>query len=248
VCCFSRKVESVTNTNIFARRAAPGRQYVVYSMTLSTGEELAMILPLPVLAGSGEHAVRFINLKKYPDFFDDLRKGFPESPATRKNTFGGFGAVGAAETLKVVEVGSFEASFVPTVRDFARLDERFRLPEGTWDKLPAYRKYGFAVFKLKQGAKTIHPMALEFFTAQRQALFFPTVHIHDGQVHPQAEFDHTLYCQVDQPHRGLMRWRESPQPTGMFMDVNRSQGLVAAAAHCYRFRIEGRYRNQDVIV
>ena len=107
----------------------------------------------------------------------------------------------------MVEVGSFVASFVPTVKDFSRLDEQFRLPDGTWDKLPAYKDYGFAVFKLKKGEQKVHPMAFEFPRADKTRLFFPTVHIHDGKVHDQAGFDHVLYCQgVDT----RMRWRESP--------------------------------------
>src|SRR5207248_7445223 len=95
--------------------------------------------------------------------------------------------------LNVVDVGSFEASFVPTIPDFERLDERFRLPTGTWDQLPQYKQYGFTVFKLKPGAKVIHPMAFEFPRAAPARLFFPTVHIHDGKVHDTATFDHALY-------------------------------------------------------
>ena len=88
-----------------------------------------------------------------------------------------------------------EASFVPTIADFDRLDERFRLPKETWHHLPQYNKFGFAVFKLKPGEKRIHPMAFEFPRSDSKRLFFPTVHIHDGEVHATADFDHILYCQ-----------------------------------------------------
>jgi hypothetical protein len=144
MCCFSQPVDQISNTNIFARRAN-GRQYLVYSMTYTAAQDLAMVLPLPVPPHPPEDAVRFINLERYPSFFDDMRLGFgggrslslPESvPA-------------AAGTLQVHEVGSFEASFVPTLDDFDRLDERFRIPRDVWDRLPDYHNYGFAVFKLK---------------------------------------------------------------------------------------------------
>src|SRR5688572_14325119 len=141
MCCFSRPVQSVRATNIFARSTEGGRQFLVYSMKLRAKEELAMVLPLPVKAGSGEKAVSFIDLKGYPEFFADLSKGFPmplgASPMSRS-----LGAAPPAAKLEVVTVGSFEASFVPTVADFARLDERFRLPPGTWEKLPAYSNHG----------------------------------------------------------------------------------------------------------
>src|SRR5262245_38224377 len=69
MCCFSRRVEKVANTNIFARASKDGRQFLVYNMLLSTKEDLAMILPIPVPKNTDEEAVKFINLEKYPDFF-----------------------------------------------------------------------------------------------------------------------------------------------------------------------------------
>src|SRR5437879_5366177 len=105
MCCFSGKVQLVADTNIFARAAKDGRQFLVYSMRLDTKSEVAMILPIPVPKASKEDAVRFINLEKYPDIFDELRKGFPVKES-RGLSLGGAGGP-AAGGLKVVEVGSF---------------------------------------------------------------------------------------------------------------------------------------------
>src|SRR5437899_1303322 len=82
---------------------------------------------------------------------------FPE-PRTSGAFNLGIGAAPAPK-LKVRTVGNFSASFVPTVKDFGRLDERFRLPEGTWEALPDYKDFGFAVFKLDQNVRQVHPMA-----------------------------------------------------------------------------------------
>src|SRR5687768_7646160 len=124
MCCFSGSVKLVAGTNIFVRSASGGRQYVVYSMTVQSDEPVAMILPLPVKKDSGEKAVEFISLQEYPDFFADLRKGFPvPAPVSRSLTKSAVPL--SAETLEVIQVGDFEASFVPTVKDFSRLDERF---------------------------------------------------------------------------------------------------------------------------
>ncbi|MAB88916.1 MAG: hypothetical protein CMJ90_05605, partial [Planctomycetes bacterium] len=174
MCCFSGPVDRVAETNIFARESRKGHQFIVYSMTLETSADVAMILPLPVPVGSGEKAVTFINLEEYNGFFADAHRGFPR-PRSKSAT--DLRAVRPSEQqLEVVSVGSFEASFVPTVADFARLDKRFRLPDGTFEKLPGYRDWGFAVFKLKKGKKKIHPMALEMPTRWPKKLFFPTVH------------------------------------------------------------------------
>jgi hypothetical protein len=248
MCCFSRPVQSVSATSIFARSWAEGRQFLVYSMALRAKEALAMVLPVPVQPGSGEKALTFINLKEYPGFFADLRKGFPE-PLGDRTLRGGLGAPRPAAKLEVVTVGSFEASFVPTVADFSRLDERFRLPAGTWEKLPAYRDYGFAVFKLKPGEAMIHPMAFSFPRANPAELFFPTVHIHDGKVHETAEFDHVLYCQRGPADLlNLLQWEESIRHAAAFMQLNRAQDLIDGGEHCYKRLLAGPLPNKDYIL
>ena len=249
MCCFSQPVISVSATNIFARAGQDGRQFVAYSMTLNAEKELAMVLPLPVKASAEESDVHFIDLSGYPDFFADLQRGFPV-PASG-SSFGCSRSVSArfAGPLKVLSVGNFEASYVPTMKDFSRLDERFRIADGVWRKLPQYHDYGFAVFKLKYGELTVHPMAFSFPRRDSRNLFFPTVHIHDGEVHPEAEFDHVLYCQP-QEHEPLQvrDWRESPGNAGRFMKVNTAKGLIAPEQHCYQKQLRGRLPNRDTLV
>ena len=248
MCCFSRPVQSVSATNIFVRDAGSGRQFLVYSMNYRADEDLAMVLPLPVAPGSGEKAVQFIDLHDYSDFFSDLRAGFPEPRSRRPIEDNHDGVLAAAATLAVVQVGSFEASFVPQIKDFARLDARFRLPEKVWDKLPAYSKFGFAVFKLKKDAESVHPMALSFPRANPNQLFFPTVHIHDGKVHPTAHFDHSLFAQVGSQHNRAAGWRESPQLAKSFMDVALGKGIIDGSAHCYLKQLRGDLQNQDTLL
>jgi hypothetical protein len=251
MCCFSGPVESVNNTNIFARSLDAGRQLLVYSMNFSTKNDVAMILPLPVPAGVAEDAVRFIDLKEYKEFFRDMKRGFPEprSLAGGSKSRGEAADAPAAAPLAVVAVGDFEASFVPALKDFGRLDARFRLPEAAWSALPSYRGYGFAVFKLKKEATSAHPMAFEFPRADAAKVFFPTVHIHDGQVHEKAGFDHTLYCQKRESDKtSLPDWRESPLLAAEFMQVQKAPGIVDARAHCYMKRMLGQRKNEDILV
>ena len=61
MCCFSKPVDVVADTNIFARAAKNGRQFLVYSMRFNAKEDLAMILPIPTPKDSAEDAVKFIN-------------------------------------------------------------------------------------------------------------------------------------------------------------------------------------------
>ncbi len=245
MCCFSSEIESVKNTRIFARLDTKGRQFVIYAMSIKSKEDIAMVLPLPVLPGEGEQAVTFINLEKYPKLFDDMARGFPETlPAA--DAIGEARPAVAAAVLEVKQVGAFEASFVPAAADFDRLDKRFRLPEGTWDKLPGYKGFGFAVFKLRKGEHAVHPMAFSFPSAAPDRIFFPTLHIHDGEVHPKADFDHTLYCQGSGLKHG--EWRESPGIAMQFMNTALTKGIVYGGLHVYKRTLNGELANTDWLV
>jgi hypothetical protein len=246
MCCFSGNVTFVRGTRIFARMTGPGKQAIVYQMEFGAKQDLAMILPLPVAKGAGEKAVDFIDLSGYPAFFSDLSDGFP-SVATLAFSRGITN--GVQKTLKVVQVGSFEASFVPAVKDFARLDARFRLPTDAWEALPQYADHGFAVFKLKSGEHKVHPMAFTFPTRHPEKLFFPTVHIHDGKVHPEEDFDHALYCQVARTGLFAMtRWDESEGLAKSFTNPEKAKHLIAPDHHVFRRNLAGKRKNEDIIL
>src|SRR3954469_21151692 len=197
MCCFSAPVQAVADTNIYARAIGP-RQILVYEMLYAAEQELAMVLPLPVPPASAEDALAFISLDDCPEFFAHLRDGFPRERRGMTLSGGGEGAaIDLGKKLAVVDVGGFEASFVPKPEDFGRLDERFRLPAELWLQLNTYRDWGFAVFKLKPGQKRVHPIAFSFPRRDMQRLFFPTLHIHHRSVEHSARFDHALYCQVE---------------------------------------------------
>ncbi len=250
MCIFSAHVTSVAGTKIFARGAPSGRQFLVYAMQYQADSELAMILPLPTPSSAADDALRFIDLSGYAEFFDDLAKGFilPQPARLEQGPI-----PRGILALTVHQVGSFEASFVPRLGDFARLDRRFRLPKKAWDQLPQYADYGFAVFKLKEGARKIHPMAFEFPRRNPGELFYPTVHIHDGLVARRARFDHVLYCQTAQRQDGWLFSSSdlpaiNPTPAGRFMDVDRAQGIIDPDVFVQMKNVFGMQANQDIIV
>ncbi len=246
MCCFSQQVKRVSDTSIFCRMGSKGNQVVIYSMMLEANEDLAMILPIPVTDDRDESSVQFVDLSNYEKFFPMLDRAFPA------DNFGPFGATDSKKpkamlSLKVETVGSFDASFVPTRDDFDRLDERFRISSEIWDELPAYRDHGFVVFKLKAGNAHVHPMAFAFPAKDRNSLVFPTIHIHDGEIHEEAEFDHTLYCQADSSEV-KMDWQESVAPLGRYINAPAAKGAVRGDEHVYKKQMVGAYPNEDVAV
>lgn len=263
MCCFSGRVESVSGTRVFARRADERAQHLAYAMSVSAASELAMALPLPTELAAGEDAVSFVDLSGAPWFFDRLDALFSvwmgEAPASR-------GAPQGKHILAVHAVGDFEASFVPRAEDFERLDPRFRLAPAVVDALCAREPMGFAVFQLRglggghaappsswwkrsrpqappRKARRFHPMAFTFRSRTPEALFFPTVHVHDGTLPATARFDHTLYAQVD----GASDWAESASAPTSF-DVEHARGLLSPSARVRRTTITGEHPNRDVIV
>src|SRR5262245_29386657 len=249
-------IPDVADTRIFARLDG-AVQGLAYSMRLSTRADIAMILPLPVAHGAGDDALSFVDLSGYPRLFDDLGALFPrlEVGAAKSRGLFSFGARQAP--LKVHEVGAFDASFVPSLAAFDRLDPRFRLPSRIWDALPRYRDFGFAVFKLRRGSRRrIHPMAFRFPTRDPSSIFFPTVHVHDGEVHPRASFDHYLYYQLERdaaaPTPSVQyHWRSgatltSEQPAEASVDIQGAKGLVRAGARVMRRGLWGEQPNEDV--
>jgi hypothetical protein len=135
---FSQSVEEVRDTRIFARSLPQGRQVLVYQMGLRTKRDVAMILPIPVKPGSGADAAQFVDLSGCPQLMLQLERLYPAREDYLSEAGGAADpfASPAAEIIEVKAVGSYEASFVPSLADFSRVDERFRLPPQVWEKLP----------------------------------------------------------------------------------------------------------------
>ena len=213
-----------------------------------------MVLPLPVAPGT--QMIEFVSLQGFDDFFASLRSAF----ANVADTFATESYSPAVRRLPVEKVGAFEASFVPSLADFARLDERFRLSKSMQAALARYPGFGFAVFQLGVGDQKVHPMAFRFHTAEPHRLYFPTRHLHGSVSWPLAHFDHKLFCQnsVIPPgwkvggvrrHEAVgmsIKFWMQPAPMGELMPIHRTQGLLDAQALCYSRDLSGYRWNRDL--
>jgi len=242
---FTRPVR-VRDTQIFARLEGT-TQLIAYAMQLRAPGDGAMILPIPVRPGCDEHEVEFIDLSAAPELFTLLNAAFvgPEPALPR----GGLRLpIRSRARLVVHQVGAFEASFVPGVAEFDRLDPRFRLPDAVWSQLPV-AGFGFAVFKLRDthGSVHVHPMAFRFPTRDPARIFFPTLHVHDGEAHDSADFDHALYYQRADAsvHPDHARARDD---ASVRLAAECSRGLVIADVPLARLTISGTQQNADTWV
>lgn len=244
MCMFSRHVEHVSATKIFAGDAPDGWQTLIYSMTVTVDEPLAMVLPLPVPANGAEDAIAFVNLEGYPELFTDLKRAFPDlsfAPQALSR-----GRAPAVKTLVVHDVGAFVASYVPHSRDFARLDRRFRLPPGVLEALPHYVDWGFAVFQLDRSKhKPIHPMAMRFPRRDPASIYFPLTHVHDGVAPATAPFDHALYAQFPDVIAALAAWTPSHHELGRYVDA-RAERVIDRQRGGHAKTLLGSAPNQDL--
>ncbi len=267
MCIFAQPVVSVTDTNIFARMMPDGWQYLVYQMNFESRHNNAIILPLPTSLPADEDGLKFVSLKDYGTFFRDLNRGFPLIAYPGARSRSGSARVDSKQKpkLAVHQVGDFIGSFVPALKDFDRLDRQFRVPQESWDKIPRYADYGFAVFQLKSKEGKPHPMAFKFRTRLVKkdggSIFFPTVHIHDGEVHHREDFDHTLFLQAPefdkacgdyQQRRRLVAdaktgYVRSKWAAGKFCRVEKSKGIIKPDALIHRLQIKGKLKNTDVL-
>lgn len=202
MCIFSAPVKSVENTRIFGK-TENGVQTLIYQMAYDADFTLAMVLPLPV---EPDGKVEFVDFEHqdYRGFFDELWRLFNSGTSRSMNK----SADPEPKKLKVHQVGNFEASFMPSIGDLAKLDSRFVISEGVWTALrQKHRSFGFVVVRLKPGAMSIHPLAIKFDSAFPDSVYFPTTHVHDGAVHPKAHFDHTLYLQTNASDKDASRKR-----------------------------------------
>ena len=258
MCCFAQPVDSVASTRIFGRLTEQKSQFLAYQMSYSSKITNAMILPIPIETRKRRSPVRFIDLSAYPEFFRHLQRGFPTPKSLTESR-----AVDSAtqhDSLHVHKVGHFEASFVPTIDHFKKLDPRFSISKNTWNKIPVYSDYGFVVFQLHELSGEPHPMAFEFSTRLDNTIFLPTLHIHDGEVHSREDFDHTMYVQNKDldlaagDHQGhklwdlKSGWARSYASAEKFIDIKRSNDLIDGDLKVHRKIMKGTYKNEDQFI
>jgi hypothetical protein len=257
------KAAHVSSTRIFAR-IEEDEQILVYQNKINIDEPAAMVLPIPE-ATAVEDAVEFISMKGgiHTEFFTHLKNCFPSQRDFSLGATKSARRSRSADSLTVEKVGDFIASYVPSQDDFARLDPQFRLSAEVWDLLPQYEDFGFVVFQFSPGKNRPHPMAFKFKTRHPEALYFPTVHVHDGKVKELDRFDHELYMQGEggsgalattlddlDGHDITVKWEKSCDPDDIKGLVKRLDhfGIIDKEVPFWRKGIAGTLPNKDFYV
>ncbi|HUS36026.1 MAG TPA: hypothetical protein VM680_11810 [Verrucomicrobiae bacterium] len=237
-------MREVSATNIFARADKENAQFLVYEMRVAATEPVAMVLPLPVDQSKGENGVRFIDLQGYPNLFESLYFTFSPPP---KNAEYFMGMGGGGRSLAVQKVGAYDASFVPTIADFLRLDERFRLPDETWKKLPAYKEWGLRC--LSCGRPSSGTIRWRFRLIGRvMRRFFSDGSYSRREGARERGLRSRFVLPAGGERAGVERLDGIARAAAQFVDVQKAKGIVDGERHCYKYSIKGRRSNRDIYV
>lgn len=227
---FSGNLTHLSNTRIFARATPEGKQYLVYQMDYAADEDIALVLPLPIPPNTPPDAVRFIDMVNYRAFFVDMDKGFPYTRGLQ------------LVPGKTRDNARAEPVFLSSAAEFATLEAPFRIPQETWDKLPEYNDFGFAVFKIFAKAPLRSPVAVEFPMRNPNLLYFPTLHIRNGEAAEEANFDLDLFCQA------RAGWLRTYDVASSFMNISKAQGVLDPGERVSRMTVQGMHPNSDILV
>lgn len=196
MCIILTHVESVSNTQIYVSSSKKRtRQLTVYSNQVETHVKNAMILPVP-----NPLSVKLLNFSHYTNIFEDCRECFHYDDGSMKNGRLYRSSLSASAEhrppLPVYTVGSYQASIVPSIDDFDRVNtqilrvnpEVFKLLKDTYDP-----SFGFLICQLREGSHHYHPFAYTHLIHKSKLLFVPTLHYHLGEKNVTSDWDHTIY-------------------------------------------------------
>lgn len=200
MCIITGTVSRVAKTKIYVSAdTKKQRQITIYSNEVNTPRENAMVLPVP-----HPETVDLVDLSSYPELFGDCATCFRLIP-TRSwgltdSDSAGYLSVPNSQTLEVLDVGSYRASLVPSLNDFARLDTSvFQISPELIALLTKHyvSGFGFIVCQLKSGNHLYHPFAYTHALADNGKLFVPTRHFHPHEAPALQSLNYIDFTRAD---------------------------------------------------
>jgi hypothetical protein len=266
MCIISSPVKSVSDTRIMV---LPSRgpndapyQTVIYACELETEQTNTMILPCWNPSGDADNVILH-DMSSVTHFFNMVNNAlFHHQHGFAKSNV----KLGpSASTLKVVKVGGFDVSIVPTLYDMNRLNIRlfgiYVVPELIPTLQTLYpTDFSFIVAKFTQGRHTYHPLA--FSHTRPQKLFIPTYHLHRHNwastmikstmtyiTHskPREDFDHRIYVCGSGTHNSSAVDKWYTILNGWLKDVSPPIKTKAKEMTSLAWlEISGKFKNKDI--
>jgi len=249
------------DTKILVAPSADRKQQLTVYSNLVKNKSATNAMILPVVA---PHSVKFINLSKYNDIFEDCDKSFPVRFAYDGNDEEeGITCFSMNESyLEVQDVGSYKCSVANSIADLQRVDPRvFTITQDFVDVLTQHydaQYWGFIICKIRDGAtdsfEEYHPIAYTHSLIGGK-LFIPTRHYHGTpSANPQVanDWDHTIYvhnasidCEIPDGRWGKYTTMETNKCKVAWNSV---PGFTAETfKRFFRYKINGTFDNKDLL-
>lgn len=187
MCLISAAVNRVNNTQLLcAVNRNKTRQFTVYANKVDNPTlNNTMILPVPF-----PQTIKFHNLSDYKRIFNDCDSCFSVQAMRLEVSFGMAKKCRGGETLKVVSVGSYQASIANSLDELNLVNpDVFTITNEIKQFLAKHYQsmnFGFIICKLEVGNKDYHPFAYSHDIAD-QKIFLPTKHFH-MHINPMSYF------------------------------------------------------------
>jgi hypothetical protein len=203
--CIINEPAEVHNTKIFV---APNnnhtQQLTVYSNEVRTSStNNMMLLPVPY-----PDTINLVDFSDYISIFNDLNLTF------KMESFGTSYSLPEKNYLKIVDIGNYKATIIPTHEDLLRINpsvfgtvnEHIRnILFFHYQNLPI--PFGYIICKLKSGTQIkYHPFAYTHNLPKNHlntpSLFVPTRHEHGHGNSDHADWDHCIFSLNTTPNSG----------------------------------------------
>ncbi len=249
---FTRPVRVAGATNIFARAAKDGRQFLAYNFRYEAADDFALILPLPTPPETLPTDVRFIDLSGYDSFFSDLRHGFPELEREAEKVSLTDRIIEKVRDWLDIDPTRAAITFAPNPAALSHIADEFQVTPAVRRALDRFGATGCVCLKLTAGANRVPPLAIEFPRRQPDRLFFPTALAAGDVYEARASFNYHLFGQL--PHCPPT-WRSSTSSGDErlrlardWLKVDKSSGLLAPDLPIVWQRLSGLHDNLDAYV
>ena len=239
---FSQPIDTAADVNLFARMVGD-RQHLVVGMRLSAPTDVALVIPLPIRRGCGDHEVQLTSLDDSRAFFAALATGFapPVSARDRRDDED----EDAPRTVRYAQAQPIQTSYVGSTSQLARIDENYHLPRAVLAAQPQYGDYGFLIHVLPAGqAVRVTPLAVCGPARDPSRLYLPTLVAAGGPAPDVVLQDATIYTQ----HIHHLSLDESKNPAGDFVNTSVTGDLVDPEHLVQRKVVYGSNANADTFL
>lgn len=235
---FSGRIRYCGHTNVFVSLLEDGRCSTVVSVDLCLAGSGALFFPVPAETGTAENAFEFLDLRNCQQIFEQLDLCFRDAPDGEKPS-GKKNPIQVSRQYLVSDESGFEQA-----------SSGLRLNTHVMNSLPMYWNWPFAAAEILTDSYVEGRLLVgyTYVPVHSSEMFYPVVCVLGNEIHPIAEFDHTLYFQQNSDFGIVRGWEVGHRRPGVASDLNQLGNVVHPAWPLQRCTLFGNLPNCDYVL